>query len=306
MSTEVRLKEMYQTVCNAPGGNGFRVEHMPQLFVESDIDDCLAHVHSFYEILWFQGGFGKHTVDFIDYDVKPGTIFFLAPGQVHHFDRKEGYEGVAIKMCTDLMKDPIGGGFGQMALKYTTFHSDDSTPYYIIEPATATILEPLVKEMEEESHRYGEAGNIDILKSLLCIFLAKIQRYGKHEAALNLNMQKPAHQLFIQFRRMVEQEYTRLHTVQEFADHLNVSIRTLNKSVSECSSKTPLTYINDRVLLEAKRLVRYSNLMVKEIARELGYDDPSYFVKFFKRQTGYLPSDFREMEDAQANTPHKQ
>ena len=64
--------------------------------------------------------------------------------------------------------------------------------------------------------------------------------------------------------------------------------------MTECSRKSPLAFINDRVILEAKRLLRFTNLMVKEIAYRMGYDDPSYFVKFFKRQTGYLPSDFRD------------
>lgn len=299
MNKEEKHIQLYETVCNAPGGNGFKVERMPELFEHSEIDDCMAHVHSFYEILWFQDGKGHHTVDFMEYNVVPGTIFFLSPGQIHHFDHKEGYKGVAIKMCIDLMKDNMAedSGMGKLFLKYNGFHAYDASPYYIIDEHTADMLRPLVEEMEDESHRQGEFGNIDILKSLLCIFMAKIQRHGTHEAAEKLDTLRPSHQLFIQFRRMVEKEYPRLHTVQEYASHLNVSVRTLHKSVNECSGKTPLSIINDRIVLEAKRMVRYTDLMIKEISAELGYDDPSYFVKLFKRQTGHLPSDFREMNN---------
>lgn len=298
MNTD-RLSEMYQTVCDAPGGNGFRVEHIPELFSMSNIDDCCAHVHSFYEILWFQEGTGRHTVDFAEYDVRLGTIFFISPGQIHHFDHREGYKGVAIKMCVDLLKDSTsqGTGIDKMFLKYNTFHTHDSIPYYNIDSATAAMLQPLVDEMEDESHRYGELGNIDILKALVCIFLAKVERYGSHATQQRLETIRPSHQLFVQFRRMVEQEFTRLHTVQEYADRLNVAVRTLHKSVSECSGKTPLSLINGRVILEAKRMVRYTNMMIKEIAAELGYEDTSYFVKFFKRETGHLPSDFRELDN---------
>ena len=298
MRNEEKLNGMYGAVCNAPGGNGFRVEHMPGMFVESEVDDCMAHVHAFYEILWFQEGTGRHTVDFVEYEVKPGTVFFLSPGQIHHFDRKEGYKGVAIKMCTDLMRDGAGegSGVGKLFLKYNAFHAYDSTPYYKIDAQTAAMLQPLVDEMEAEAGRHGEFGNIDILKSLLCIFMARIERYGQHETVERLDTLRPSHLLFIQFRRMVEKEYTRLHTVQEYADKLNVAIRTLHKSVNECSGRTPLSLINDRIILEAKRMVRYTNMMIKEIAAELGYDDASYFVKLFKRQTGHLPSDFREMD----------
>lgn len=300
MNTD-KLYMNYQTVCSAPGGNGFRVEHMPDFLLHSEINDCSPHVHSFYEILWFQEGEGTHNVDFVDYEVKPNTIFFLAPGQTHNFDhnvdKEKGicrYKGLTIKMCTDFMRDE---DVEQNAmLKYNAFHTFDTAPYYNIKEETAEELRNLVMMMEEEASRAGEFGNIDILKSLLRIFLVKIQRHGMQENVVHLDTLKSSHQLFVQFRRMVDQEFTRLHTVQEYADRLNVAVRTLNKCVNECSNKSPLAFINDRIILESKRMVRYTSMMIKEIAYELGYDDPSYFVKFFKRQTGYLPSDFREID----------
>lgn len=295
-----QLTAKYSAVCAAPGGNGFRVEHMPQLFTASEVDDCSPHVHSFYEILWFQEGTGHHTVDFMDYEVRPGTVFFLSPGQVHNFDsicqcgQNNGYRGVAIKMCTDFMRDEECAG--NLFLKYNVFHTYDTTPYYYIDESVGAKLHTIVGAMEAEAQRYGEFGNTDVLKSLLRIFLVTIHRYGTQETPLRLDNIRPSHQLFIQFRKLVDQEFTRLHTVQEYADRLNVAVRTLNKSVNECSQKSPLAFINDRIILEAKRMVRYSNMMIKEIAFELGYDDPSYFVKLFKRQTGHLPSEFREMD----------
>lgn len=200
-------------------------------------------------------------------------------------------------MCTDMMRDKASGGNADsLFLKYNSFHTYDSTPYYTIDDHTAQMIKPLVDDMEEESRHYGELGNVDILKSLLCIFLVKIQRYGIHETDKNLDMLKPSHRLFILFRRMVEEEYHQLHTVQEYADRLNVAVRTLNKSVNECSGKSPLAFINERIILEAKRMAKYTNMMIKEIAASLGYDDPSYFVKLFKRQTGFLPSEFRDLQ----------
>lgn len=294
--TEETLHKMYHSVCDAPRGNGFRVEHMPELFSASTINDCQAHVHSFYEILWFEEGHGYHFVDFQDYEVEPGTIFFLSPGQVHHFDKTTGYKGVAIKMCTDLMKDSMvnSTGINDLILKYNSFHSLEAQPYCKIDSQTAQILKPLVEEMEQEAQCYGEFGNINILKSLLCIFLAKTMRYGRRKDSLRLNTLKPSHQLYIQFRQMIENQFTQLHTVQEYADLLNTAIRTLHKSVNECSNKTPLVLINERIMLEAKRMIRYSDMMIKEIAAYLGYEDTSYFVKLFKRHTGHLPSEFRE------------
>lgn len=290
-----QLQGRYKTVCSSPSGNGFHVDHMPDFLLTSEIDDCSPHVHSFYEILWFQEGRGVHTIDFTEYQVEPNTIFFLSPGQVHHFDDNRDYRGVAIKMCTDFMRDEES--MGNLFLKYNAFHTFDAQPAYHVDSPTADILADLVAQMEEESTCFGQFGNIDVLKALLRIFLVKIQRGGTHLGTDRLDELKPQHRLFIQFRRMVEQEYTRLHTVQEYADALNTAVRTLNKCVNECAHLSPLAFINERVMLEAKRLVRYSNMMIKEIAFDLGFEDPSYFVKLFKRSTGYLPSDFRELDN---------
>jgi len=289
-----KLKSRYKTVCDTPSGIGFQIDRMPDFLLDSNIDDSSPHVHSFYEILWFQSGEGIHTVDFQEYEIKPNMVFFLSPGQVHHFDKNRNYRGVAIKMCTNLMKSQED--LSKVFLKYNTFHTFNSSPYYTLDEESVPMLTALVEEMEEEMLHSNEFGNIEVIKSLLRIFMVKILRHGVHAGEVPFDDLKPQHRLFIQFRRMVEQEYRRLHTVQEYADKLNVSVRTLNKSVNECADQSPLTFINDRIMLEAKRLVRYTNMMFKEVAFDLGFEDPSYFVKLFKRSTGYLPSEFRELD----------
>jgi len=281
MNTD-KVIDMQIAVCNAPSGNGFRVEHMPALLESTTFDNCSPHVHYFYEILWFHEGDGVHTVDFSEYKVTPNTIFFLSPGQVHHFDHSSNYKGISIKMCTDFLKNDEAAS--SLFLKYSVFHTFDTTPCFHIDSETAQDLAKLVDEMEAESHNFDLFGNIDVLKALLRIFLVKIQRYGTQESDVHLDNLKPSHMLFTRFRKLVENRYKQFHTVQEYADELNVAVRTLNKCVNECSRMSPLAFINERILLEAKRMVRYTNLMIKEIAFELGYDDPSYFVKLFKRR----------------------
>lgn len=289
------IKNIYKAVCETPSGAGFFIDHMPDFLYTGDIDDGMPHVHTFYEILWFQEGTGTHFVDFQEYPVSPGSIFFLTPGQVHHFDGSNAYKGLAIKLCTDFMQSR--GEDSDLFVKYDLFHTFDTAPYYVIDNGTAEQLQALVESMEEELKTGKGIGHVDMLRSLLKIFLIKVHRYGRKTGELRLDGLKPAHKLFVQFRRMLEKDFTTKHTVQEYADVLNVSVRTLNKCVNECSGRSPLAFITDRIMLEAKRQVRYSHLMIKEIAYNLGYEDPSYFVKLFKRQTGMLPSVFREMDE---------
>jgi len=282
-------------ICTTDETSGLSIELISDIISDTEFDNSKPHLHSFYEILWFQDGEGVHNVDFVDYKVKPNTLFFLSPGQVHNFDRCNGYEGISIKLCTDFMKNE--DETGNLFLKYNMFHNYDTSPCFYINETTAYNLWRLVENMELECRDMTEFGTVDILQALIRIFLIRIHRYDQKIEDVHLDSLKPSHLLFVNFRSMVDKEYMRVHTVQEYADRLHVAVRTLNKCVNDCAGLSPLAYINNRIILEAKRLIRYTNMMIKEIAAELGYDDASYFIKLFKRKTGYMPSEFRDIDN---------
>lgn len=98
----------------------------------------------------------------------------------------------------------------------------------------------------------------------------------------------------MRFRQLLEKHFRKIHTVKEYAEMLHVSTRTLSHYVAQSAHLTPLQVINDRVVLEAKRQLQHSTLSIKEIGYQLGFEDPSYFVKFFKRMTGQMPKEFRK------------
>jgi len=288
---QLNIDAVYNNVCNAPRGANVNIDYMPDSFVNDDMDNNSPHVHTFYEIIWFREGEGTHFVDFQEYPVEKNTLFFLSPGQVHCFDDCLKYKGVLIKFCTDFLKDE-GVDDDELFIKYNLFQAFDTIPCCTISEATAQRLLFVLGKIQEEYENRNMVGHEDMLRALTKIFLITIQRNSERHDAYNIDHKKPAHRLFVMFRKCLEQHFMEYHTVKEYADVLNVSAKTLSNSVQESAGVTPLTIINDRITLEAKRLLRYSNLITKEIADYLGYDDPSYFVKFFKRQTGYLPSSF--------------
>ena len=302
MLTPSQITHIYPNVCEATGIDGFHVEYMPEFFDIDPDDNSLPHVHTFYEIIWFQEAGGVHTVDFTDYEIQANSIFFLSPGQVHHFDGKTRHKGIQIKFCTDFMREE--SDMEDVFLKYNVFNAFDTSPFCIIrDEKVAEELALVIQHMkDEEIHSKGglpshnDFAHIDMLRALVRIFLIYIHRYGEREGLRTLNTVKTSHRLFVQFRREVEEHYKRFHTVNEYADLLNVSPKTLSNSVIECSGKTPLKFINDRIILEAKRLLMFTNMMVKEVGYALGYDDPSYFVKFFKRHIGALPGEFKPLK----------
>ena len=148
--------------------------------------------------------------------------------------------------------------------------------------------------MEIETQHTNAFAHKDYLKYLVKMFLIYVQRTGQKGTGLPLCINNSSNRTFVQFRQMLEHHYRHMHTVKEYANRLNVSTKTLTNCVYESSRSTPLKIINDRIILEAKRQLLHSCLKIKEIAFYLGFEDPSYFVKFFKRQTGYLPVEFRE------------
>lgn len=270
----------------------FEMTELSRLFAENGSHPYEAHIHSFYQIIWFRKGTGVHYVDFKEYPVADNTMFFISPGQIHYFETGRQVEGVVIHFNESFLSDE--GSSENVFLKYNVFNAFDASPYYLIRRENAGKLALLVNEMEEEICNEGLFAHSDLLKYLIKMLLIYVQRTGERGHGLPLCINNAANRTFVRFRQSLEHHYRSMHTVKEYAAHLNVSTKTLTNCVYESSHSTPLALINDRIVLEAKRQLLHSSLKVKEIAFQLGFEDPSYFIKFFKRYVGCLPAEFRE------------
>lgn len=98
----------------------------------------------------------------------------------------------------------------------------------------------------------------------------------------------------VKFFNLVEEHYKEGLTINEYARKLNISTRTLSDLTNQQVNKTPSQMIQERIILEAQRLLVHSNLNINQIGFRMGFDDPSYFVKYFKKHTKMSPSDFRK------------
>ncbi len=250
------------------------------------------HVHSFYQILWFRSGRGRHFVDFNGYDVVENSIFFIAKGQIHHFD-EVAYDGYIIHFNESFLS--ANENDIHVFLKHTIFHSFEKEPVFTLNEPKCNELDTICQQMHAEITQPHEFAHRDYLTHLLHLFLIIIQRYGVRHNCAGLNMNKISHILFVKFRNLIEENYKQLHTVTEYAQLLHVSNKTLTNTTNEIAHATPLEIINDRIILEAHRLLSYSQSSIAEIGYQLGFEDPSYFIKYFKRQTGVLPGEFRKV-----------
>jgi len=251
------------------------------------------HIHSFYQIIWFTKGNGKHFVDFNEFVASTNKIFFISKNQIHYFDNYSSYEGVIIHFNESFLMDNENDI--DIFLKYNIFNDFESDPVFTIPTVAIENFTLLVSNLKKEISTPDKFAHKDFLKHLLKLFLISIQRLGKRNNYKNPSFNNQKNITLLKFRQALELNFKNIHTVKEYAYLLNISTKTLTNHITEIALKTPLEIINDRIILEAKRLLSHSSLNINEIGFQLGYEDPSYFVKFFKRQTKKSPSDFRKV-----------
>ncbi|MBR4266459.1 MAG: helix-turn-helix domain-containing protein [Bacteroidales bacterium] len=272
----------------------FALLYMPDFLGQHCGNPHHAHIHSFYQIIWFKKGHGKHYVDFKEYPVEDNTLFFISPGQIHWFEENKSFEGLIIHFNESFLSDENQSETA--FLKYNMFNSFDADPYFKVCEKCEQKIETIAQQLDSELQNKNSFAHSDYMKFLVKMFLIEVQRMGRRGLNEEMLITDNGNRIFVKFRQALEHHYKDMHTVKEYADFLNVSTKSLTNYVQQSAHLTPLKMINDRIILEAKRLLQHSSMKVKEITFYLGFEDPSYFVKFFKRQVGILPVEFRDME----------
>lgn len=283
--------QKYHLHKDEPNKPQFEIFPLKDFLLRKACNTQKPHVHTFYQIIWFKKGTGKHYVDFNEYEIEDNTLFFISKGQIHNFD--ENYQdGYMIHFNESFIA--YNENFTDVFLKHNIFHSSEKKPLFRIKESDSKELQNIVNQMQKEMCTPGQFAHSDYLKVLVHLFIIVTQRFGIRENCGGLTMNKPSHILFVSFRKLLEENFHKIHTVAEYASLLNVSAKTLTNYTKEISHQTPLEIINERLILESRRLLSYSERNVNEVGYELGFEDSSYFVKFFKRHMNLSPRDFRK------------
>ncbi|HLT87657.1 MAG TPA: AraC family transcriptional regulator [Sphingobacterium sp.] len=253
------------------------------------------HIHSFYQVVWFKKGIGKHTVDFKEYDVFDNAIFFVSPNQVHYFDENTDYEGILLHFNEQfLVQDQTPMAF---FLNYNLFNNPYQQPSCCIDTGIDIILDKYISQMKQELGSEETFGKELILKNYLQSFLVQIQR-RKNQFEKSIDPQLPILDdkriQLVKFLDLIDEHYKEGYSIAEYARLLHISSRSLSDLTQQQLNKTPSQMIQERIILEAQRLLLYSELNINQVGYRLGFDDPSYFVKYFKKHTGIPPSEFRK------------
>lgn len=133
----------------------------------------------------------------------------------------------------------------------------------------------------------------EMLRMLLKRLIIKLTRLAKHQQ-LEDKIKEPDLDVVRKFNLLVENNYRKLHQVQDYANLMHKSPKTLSNLFKIYNQKTPLQIIQDRIALEARRLLIYTDKSLSEIAYDLGFEELTHFSRFFKKMMGSSPSEFRE------------
>ncbi len=252
---------------------------------EPDVDDL--HKHTFYEIIWIEKGKSRQVIDYVDHEINPGSLFFISPGQLHVFEEWKPIIGGSVLFTEDFLL--LNHQDKDRLFELSFLDNFCSNP--VLRPDKKSFLEILqtIHQLSIEKKRkdYSPA----MAQTLLQVLLLQIQRSIDAQAKKVISKKNIV--IYKKFKNLIDVNFTRNLSVSDYASKLAITQHHLNHVTKEVTGETATDVIRARVMLEAKRLISFTDHSISEIAAELGYFDSSYFAKMFRAHTGISPLEFK-------------
>lgn len=239
------------------------------------------HGHKDYlEIIYLTQGEGLHQIDHHRFPVEPASLYLVMPGQIHNWELTAIPKGFVAMIQQDFLL-----GHPLYDLLFQTFPVVFPSGFKVghIDRTVAGIFESMESEFIHRQTNFQA-----IIQTYLLLLFNLLRR------EVNSDNTQPYPQLLTSFFGLLDQHFKTAHEVSWYAETLGVTPKTLSGICRKLMAKTAGAIITERLTAESKRLLLYSDQNLGEVAYELGFADPSHFNKFFKRQTGVLPSIYRK------------
>lgn len=259
----------------------FEITTINSIYQKSKSKFTKPHRQNFFGLFYFTNSYGKHIVDFKEYAIKEGDVFLISNEQVHYFQNIEKTNGKIILFTNAF----LGNDF----LIEQIFEQNISNPILSLNTELLVNLNALISQIE-----YVFASNKKfktvILRKYLEILLFELNQIQQDNPLMNdINYQR-----FIQFKKDLKKNYKKQKSVKYYAAKQFISTKTLNIAIRKTIDKSAKQFINEYIVLLAKRMLINTNSTSAEIAYELGFLEPTNFAKFFKNIEGISPALFQK------------
>jgi len=266
-----------------------RIEELLRRNLNHDISK--HHIVNFFIIYFVYEGDGYHTIDFTDYNYQKGTVLLVRKDQIQKFFRSPNVKGYLLLFTEEFIVSHLNRMESLKSLQL--FNDLLSFPKIElkVEQEEYSNFDNLIRQLELE-YNIKDSYSIGITRSILHIVITKLFRI-KSKEGLFQKKNKYLSQ-FLAFQKLVEENCFTSKKVQFYAQKLGVSTKTLNNIVQSIVHKSTKVFIDEITILQIKRLLISTNHSIKEIAYQVGFDDPTNFFKYFKKFTGSSPEAFRQ------------
>lgn len=269
----------------------FKVVRMSEIQSRNANEQEEAHRHEYYTVLVVNQAEGIHRIDFVDYPFTGNQIFCVSPGQVHHVIENGPSEGFVILFSNDfLIQNNISLNFIEDLNLFRTF---GETPPIALNNhkmmRVNSLCELLVDYQQRDMKFKGDAQG-----AFLKLILIECNNSCELPSDNNPQSIEVGNRLIKEFKALINTHYKEVHSVSNYAALLNITADHLNRTVKQFTGKTAKDHLDGRISLAAKRLLYFSTQSTKEIAFELGFNEPAHFSSYFKKITGQTPSQYRK------------
>ncbi|WP_329423115.1 helix-turn-helix transcriptional regulator [Streptomyces sp. NBC_01268] len=252
---------------------------------------AFPHRHTFYEFVHVTRGTGTHVVDLARWELRPPHLGLILPGQVHHWEDARDLDGTVVLFTPEFLLDHPGD---RELLRRLGAH-----PWLRLDSAEHARTARLMAELVEEYGRV-DAGFATVLRSLLHVLLVRTARLGDRTEDRAPGRPSPGRHAVVaeEFAQLAARTGTDgVRSVRECAERLGVTPGYLTEAVRATLGRTPAGMLREARTQEAQRLLARTDLSVRQVAARTGFDDPAYFSRFFRREAGMSPGDFRKHHD---------
>ncbi|WP_028865719.1 AraC family transcriptional regulator [Psychromonas aquimarina] len=273
------------------GNPGLEVLELADLYrrqLQYKHDPSKPHRVKFHCLIYITQGEGAHFIDFNEHQYQAGSFIFVNKNQIHAYDFVNRPQG-KVMLVTEEFIDSIHANIRLPF--FTPMHLVSSyLPVLILTPSLQESCEALMHEINKEQNNLN-CNNL-LVQLLFSTLLLKLTRERGTDHFKHLSESRA--QKFAQFLLLIEQHYTVTREASVYADMMHITYKSLNQICKLASNQTAKQLIDAHLILQAKRKLIVDSYQVQQLAYQLGFDEVTNFVKYFKRHTLLTPSQFKE------------
>jgi AraC family transcriptional activator of pobA len=260
-----------------------------QLYPEDgDCGSRRPHRHAYHELIWTRRGAGHHLIDGQRSAVEPHVVTVIGRGQVHVFEQAVGLDGAIVRFGDEMLQ------VDAMARANPSWLVGFQGPHSVFVPHDAAAhLDALLESLAEETSRPFDSRSIDVQRHLLGTLLLWVERWHDGASAEHRDADDSALKLYRRFLGVLERDFARRHGAHEYADELGVTQAVLSRGLADVTGRRTKELITDRRMLEAARLLRFTDHSIGAVASRAGFEDQLYFSRSFKGYYGTTPTGYR-------------